>query len=226
MNEKWRGGFQAGYIIKGRNSSSLWPVLLIPAQRWLWPAQRDRQCQSQSLQQAHSLFVFGPLMSTNNHHGPCDFVMMGGGAEGTGSLSSICPSNRRRQGYHLLNTHPLDEVAASSTNCQHDQLCFCRWKVGRSFCLHVCLRSKKDASDDRLLQGVVVMELGFIKHSLSVWVGASLKPCCLADSIYCVAVAVAEVSYKDRLKCGKLGPLYTRSQAQCSTQIQQIGPYW
>ncbi len=95
----------------------------------------------------------------------------------------------------------------NTTNCA-----FVDGKVDRSFYLHVCLRAKKDASDNRLLQGVVVvMELGFIKHRgvyiacIYVGGGESLKPCCLADFhllCRCCCCGRPRLPTKDRLKCG------------------------
>ncbi len=56
---------------------------------------------------------------------------------------------------------------------------------------------------------VVVMELGFIKHkrnvhsSLYMWVGGELETMLLDRfHLLCVTVAVAKVTYKDRVKCG------------------------
>jgi hypothetical protein len=123
-NEKRRGGFQAGYIIKGRNSLSLWPVLTFfwyPPNAGLWPAQRESVKVSHCSRLIHFLSLDLSCLGRTIMV-PAILWWWGGGAEGTGSLSWICPSNRRRQGYHLLNTDPFDEVAASSTNCQHDQI--------------------------------------------------------------------------------------------------------
>lgn len=140
------------YLIKGRTRLSferfLHFVCLIPAQRWSCDLPKEKRVSKSVSHCSSRLIHFLSLdlsLPTKNPSWSLRFCDDGGrsGRNWWVSHESACLTVRRQGLSFTAHTDPFDEIAASSTNLSTNttNLCFCRWKVGRSFftCMCACL---------------------------------------------------------------------------------------